>query len=178
MSTRKRLFRPGVGARIEAFTAAWSSEAMYPGAMLCINSLITTSQGVSGVIDGGTLGALDYVECQMAAEDVAGAEASFLGVFRGTSINSVADWSELLAHVVADGDLVIVQNYGVHPGIWITDAGTVGDFIKMPATAEGEGVASSTQDTEGADFAMVLATGVSTTMGDAQHNCIGWVRPG
>lgn len=178
MSNAKSVFRPGKGQVIESFTAAFSSEAMYPGALVCINTLIPTSQGSSGVIEGQTLAALDYIECQMAAEDVAGAEACMLGSVRGKSIDAVQDWSQLLAHVLADGDLAIIQNWGVHPGIWITDAGTVGDHIQLSATAEGEGVASSTLNTEGADVATVLATGVSTTMGDAQHNCIGWVRPG
>jgi hypothetical protein len=174
----KGLFRPGAGSRIESFTAAFSSEVMYPGALVCINTLIPTSQGVSGVIEGKTLGVLDYIECQMAAGDVLGAEACMLGSVRGTSINSVANWADVSGDVFADGDLAIIQNYGVHPGIWITDAGTVGDYITLHATQEGEGVASSTLDTEGADVAVVLATGVAATFGDAQHNCIGWVRPG
>ena len=78
--------------------------------------------------------------------------------------------------VIADGDLVIIQNYGVHPGIWVDDTSVVGDHITMHATAEGEGVTTTTPDASGADYATVLATGVSTTMGDAQHNCIGWVK--
>ena len=176
MSMMRNLFRPGPGRRIEEFTAAYVMETTYPGTYVCINSEVPTAQGASGVLDGGTLGILDYVECEHIAEDVAGAEAGFLGCIRGKAINAVNDWTNVLGDVQADGDLAIIQTFGVHPGGWTVDVGALGDHIGVHATLEGESDPSSTISADGYDMGMQLRLGTSVTMGDAQHNAIVWVR--
>jgi len=170
----RQLFRPGPGNRIEEFTAGYLSETCYPGSWMCMNTLIPTSQGVSGVLGGGTLGGADFIEVVKAAADVAGAEAMMVGCLRGTSINSVKDWTNTSADVMADGDLGIIQTWGVHPGAWITDAGTLGDGIHIHATQEGEAVAATATATD--DCGAALGTGFSVTQGDAQHGVVAWVR--
>jgi hypothetical protein len=170
----KSIFRPGPGQRIEQFTAAFVMETVYPGSWVCINTEVPTAQGVSGVLGGGTLGVLDYIECELAAADVLGAESCMLGSVRGVGINSVADWTDVSGDALANNDLAIIQSWGVHPGVWITDVGALGDHIALHATQEGEGVASSTSATD--DVGTQLRLGTSVTMGDAQHNAIGWVR--
>jgi hypothetical protein len=151
-------------------------ENVYPGSWVCINSEVPTAQGASGVLGGGTLGVLDYVECELIAEDVLGAEAGFLGCVRGSGINNVKDWTDVSGDVLANNDLAIIQSWGVHPGGWIVDAGALGDFIGVHATNEGEGDPSSTMSADGYDMGMQLRLGTSVTMGDAQHNAIVWVR--
>jgi hypothetical protein len=172
----KSIFRPGPGQRIEQFTAAYVMEAVYPGSWVCINTEVPTAQGNSGVLGGGTLGVLDYVECELIAEDVLGAEACFLGCVRGTGINSVSDWTDVSGDVLANYDLAIIQSWGVHPGGWIIDVGALGDFIGVHATEAGEGDPSSTMSADGYDMGTQLRLGTSVTMGDAQHNAIVWVR--
>ncbi len=176
MSMMRNLFRPGAGRRIEEFTTAFLMETTYPGTWVCINSEVPTAQGVSGVLEGETLGILDYVECEHIAEDVAGAEAGFLGCIRGKSINAVNDWTNVLGDVQSNNDLAVIQTFGVHPGGWTVDAGALGDHIGLHATQEGESDPSSTISADGYDMGMQLRTGTSVTMGDAQHNAIVWVR--
>jgi hypothetical protein len=176
MSMIKSLFRPGAGARIEQYTSAFVMEAVYPGSWVCVNTEVPTAQGASGVLDGQTLGVLDYVECELIAEDVLGAEACFLGCVRGASIDAVNDWTDVSGDVLANNDLAIIQSWGVHPGGWIVDVGALGDFIGVHATNEGEGDPSSTMSADGYDMGAQLRLGTSVTMGDAQHNAIVWVR--
>ncbi len=176
MSMMKSLFRPGAGRRIEQFTTAFVMETVYPGSFVCINSEVPTAQGVAGVLEGETLGELDYVECELIAEDVLGAEAGFLGCVRGKSINAVNDWTDVLANALANNDLAVIQTWGVHPGGWTVDVGALGDHLGVHADQEGESDPSSTISPDGYDMGMQLATGASTTMGDAQHNAIVFVR--
>ena len=176
MSQARSIFRPGPGQRIEEFTAAYAMEAVYPGSWVCINTEVPTAQGSSGVLGGGTLGVLDYIECELAAADVLGAEACMLGSVRGTSINQVTDWTDVSGDVAANGDLLIIQSWGVHPGVWIGDVGALGDHIELHATTEGEATAVNAVEASGGSVGTQLRLGTVVTMGDAQENAIAWVR--
>ncbi len=176
MSMARNLFRPGAGLRIEEFTTAFLMETTYPGTWVCINSEVPTSQGVAGVLEGETLGVLDYVECEHIAEDVAGAEAGFLGCVRGKSINDVNDWTNVLGNVQSNNDLAVIQTFGVHPGGWTVDVGALGDHIGIHQDQEGESDPSSTISPDGADMGMQLRIGTNVEFGDTQQNAIVWVR--
>ena len=134
MSSRG-IFVPGKGSTVASYTAAVASGAFYPGDWVSINTVVPTSQGVSGVYRGQTLGGADFIECVLSDSDVVGAEAGCLGCMHGLTINAPANWETVTSNVVADGDVVIIQNWGVHPqGAQVT-GGTLGDNLHIGTDA-------------------------------------------
>jgi hypothetical protein len=134
----KTLFRPGRGSVIEGYTAAFSDGAtggINPGDWLQLSTTDPTAQGVSGVIQGETLGATDYVECTAFITTGLGCGTLCLGVSMGKSITAVSNWSDVSGQVYADGDLVIIQRKGIHPvGRQVTGA-VLGNYLQASTIA-------------------------------------------
>jgi hypothetical protein len=144
MSQSRMIFRPGPGAVVQAFTAGFVDSVLgYPADWYSLSTVAPATQGSSGTLGGGTLGAADYVEVTLLDTDNAGAEGLALGVSMGPGIGSVSNWDDVNAHVAADGDLIVIQCWGVHPqGRQVTGA-TLGDHL-AGATVAGEPTNSAT----------------------------------
>lgn len=157
MSTMSRkLFRPGPGSVLASYLQAYSDGVIYPADWVALSTTIPTSQGASGVLGGGTLGTNDYVECTLLDTDNAGAELLALGVCMGKGIGSVSNWDDVNSEVLADGDLCVIQCWGVHPQGRQATGAVLGDFL-APSTVAGEPTNSTTHAV--GDVGVALATG-------------------
>ena len=137
MSMERKLFRPGKGQTLAAYTAAVSDGAMYPGDWVALSTTVPTSQGASGVMFGQTLTATDYLECTLLDTDNLGAHVLAMGVLMGKGIGAVSTWTDVTSAVVADQDVVVIQSFGIHPNASGADTGLLGDYI-YPTTVAGE----------------------------------------
>lgn len=140
MSMIKQIFRPGKGSVIQKFTTAVADSTMYPHDWVMLSTTVPTSQGVSGVYGGETLGAFDYIEMEpLLITGKLGNGGLCLGVLMGKSISSVGDISTLtLANdALVDGDVGVVQCHGVHPKTRQVTGGLLGDYLS-PSTVAGE----------------------------------------
>lgn len=142
-SLTKSLFRPGKGSTIAQYTCAVADGVIYPADWVSLATTAPTSQGASGVFEGQTLALTDFIEASLMDTDVAGHEGLALGVVMGKGIGSVAAWSNVLPHVLADGDIMIIQNWGIHPQGRQVASGVAGDQLAPSATA-GEPTNSTT----------------------------------
>lgn len=133
MPTVRHLFRPGQGQTIVRYTAAVSDGVIYPGDWVSLSIAAPTSQGVSGVMFGKTLGAADFLECTLSSTAV-GMSSLCLGVCMGKSITAVSNWTNVLANVLADQDIAIIQCAGVHPNARQAASGVAGDYLITSAT--------------------------------------------
>lgn len=136
----KGIFRPGRGAVIQSFTTAVSDGVIYPADWVALSTTAPTSQGPNGDGTGlefGTLTAEDYVECTLLDTDNAGGEGLALGVCMGENIGSVSDWTNVLGQVLADGDVCVIQCWGVHPNGRQVTGGVLGDQL-APSGVAGE----------------------------------------
>ena len=129
------LFRPGKGKVIAQYTAAVANAVMYPADWVQLDTLVPTSQGASGVFEGETLGALDYIECELLDSDSLGAGSLALGVVMGKGLGSVTDWETVTSHVLADQDIVVIQRRGIHPQGAQADTGLLGDYLSATTVA-------------------------------------------
>lgn len=130
------LFRPGRHSVIASYTAAWASEACYPGDWVSLlAATVPGSQGVSGVYDGQSLTDVDYVEFEALDSGTAGSEGLALGCLMGPGIGSVANWEDVLPNVMADLDLAVIQCWGVHPQGSQLDSGNIGEHLAASTTA-------------------------------------------
>lgn len=153
----KGLFRPRKGSVIQAFTAGFADGTGYPADWYSLNAAeAPTAQGSSGVLDGTTLGATDYVEVAPLDTDDAGSEGLALGVAMGKGIGAVGNWDDVNGDSFADGDLIVIQCWGVHPqGRQVTGA-VLGDHLAA-STVAGEPTNSTTAAAH--DVGVALETG-------------------
>jgi hypothetical protein len=138
MSMMRSLFRPGAGSVIQRFTTAVADGAMYPADWVMLSTLVPTSQAVSGVFEGKTLGSFDYIEMELAiVTGKLGNRGLVLGVLMGKSIGAVSDWENVTSEVLADGDVGVIQSHGVHPQVRQAPTGLLGDYL-YTGTVAGE----------------------------------------
>jgi len=108
---------------------------MYPGDWVQLDTLVPTSQGVGGVFGGQTLGATDYIECELFITTSLGCGTLCLGVLMGAGIGSVSDWETVTGQVLADQDICVIQSKGIHPQGAQADTGILGDYLSASSTA-------------------------------------------
>lgn len=133
----KRLFRPGKGQVCESYTAAVADGVIYPADWVMLSTTAPGSQGTTaGEIEGKTLGDFDYVECELAiVTGKLGCAGLTLGVVMGKGIDSVSNWENVTANVLADGDVCVIQNWGVHPQVRQAATGLLGDYLYLGTVA-------------------------------------------
>jgi len=120
---------------IVEYTTAFSSGAFYPADWVSLNTLVPTSQGSSGVVNGETLTATDYVEVVLWDADNLGCGNLCLGVLMGKGIHSVSNWENVTSEILADGDMCVIQTKGIHPQGSQADTGLLGDYLVASSTA-------------------------------------------
>jgi hypothetical protein len=147
MSMMRKLFRPGQGQTIEAYTTAVASEAMYPHDFVSLVSTDPTSQGSSGVFEGKTLGDYDYIECALT---LVATNRTCLGVLMGKSIDAVSNIADVSGEVLADGDVAVIQYRGVHPRCSQAATGLIDEYLIASSTGgEASNVLSAAAGTTG-----------------------------
>jgi len=160
----RRLFRPGAGSVIASYTSAISDGVIYPGDWVQLSTTAPGSQGVSGVVGGKTLSATDYVECTLLVTTALGCGTLALGVVMGKSIGDVSNWTNVTSKVLADQDLCVIQNRGIHPNAAGADSAVLGDYLQASTTA-GEPVNGVSGTVTGSlrPLGVVMATSVAYT---------------
>jgi hypothetical protein len=137
MSGFARLFRPGAGQVLQSFTTAVADGVMYPADWVMLSTTVPTSQGTTaGEFEGKTLGTFDYIEAELAiVTGKLGCGGLVLGVVMGKSISSVSNWENVTSAVLADGDVMTIQNWGVHPQVRQAATGLLGDYLYLGTVA-------------------------------------------
>ncbi len=136
MSLARALFRPGKGSTIAQFTAGVSTGVIYPADFVSLDITAPTSQGASGVFEGETLALVaDFIEVSLMDTGTDGHEGLALGVCMGKGIAAVSNWANVLSNVLADGDIMVIQCWGIHPQARQDAAGTAGDQLAPSSTA-------------------------------------------
>jgi len=136
MSVGKVLFRPGRGKVITQYTAGVADGVIDAGDWVALSITAPTSQGASGVFEGETLLLVaDFIEVSLCDTDVAGHEGLCLGVCMGGGIGAVSSWADVSAEVLADGDIAIIQNWGIHPATRQVASGVAGDQLATSSVA-------------------------------------------
>jgi hypothetical protein len=110
---------------------------MYPGDWVMLSTTVPTSQGVTaGEHEGKTLGTFDYIECELAiTTSKPGCAGLMLGVLMGKGIGTVANWEDVSGDVLANGDVAVIQNWGVHPQVrQAADPSVIGDYLIVGTT--------------------------------------------
>ena len=132
----KSLFRPGAGQVIAQYTSAVSDGVIYPTDWVALSITAPTSQGSSGVFEGKTLALVaDFIEASLCDTGVDGHEGLCLGVCMGKGIGAVSDWSDVSGEVLADGDVMVIQCWGIHPQGRQVASGVAGDQLATSAVA-------------------------------------------
>ncbi len=136
MSLGRALFRPGKGKTIAQYTAGVADGAIDPGDWVALSITAPTSQGVSGVFEGETLLLVaDFIEVSLCDTDTAGHEGLCLGVCMGAGIGAVSRWADVSAEVLADGDIAVIQCWGIHPAARQVASGVAGDQLATSSVA-------------------------------------------
>jgi len=135
MSLVRHLFRPAQGQTLASYTAAVADAAMYPGDWVMLSTIAPSSQGVSGVMFGKTLAATDYLECTSLLTTNLGCGTLALGVVMGKAVGSVKAWTDVSGDVLADQDVAIIQNWGIHPNASGADTAVLGDYLQASSVA-------------------------------------------
>ena len=118
-----------------SYTSAVADAAMYPGDWVQLSTTAPGSQGVSGVMFGKTLAATDYLECTGLITTALGCGTLALGVVMGKSIGAVSNWTDVTANALADQDVAVIQNWGIHPNASGADTAVLGDYLQASSTA-------------------------------------------
>lgn len=140
MSMMRKLFRPAAGQTHARYEAAFvNGTAVYPGDLVCWDVTAPTDQGSSGVLEGKTLGATDFLFVILPPANSSGRQA---GIVQGPTINRASGATALTNDTVA-----VVQTWGVCPdvfavtstdsaaGILLTAAATTGGVTQILGTA-------------------------------------------
>jgi hypothetical protein len=177
MSMMRKLFVPGAGQTLASYIAAVAEGVMYPGDLVSLSPTVPTSQGVSGVFRGQTLALTDFIECELSDAAVAGSEGNALGFLHGKTINAPASWEDVSAHALADGDVAIIQSWGVHPQAAQLDTGLIGEHLAVSATP---GEAGNSATIAGCDVGVnMVASSTYTRVSAADtHGAVAFVRVG
>lgn len=152
MGMTKALFRPGKGKVIEGYTTAVAQEAIYPNewVQFAIDDPETAQGVTAGQFEGESLGAYDYIECEFLNTGNVGCGVLALGVSMGAGIDAVSNIADTSGDVAADGDVIIIQRYGVHPRTSQVAGGTAGDYLIASGTdGEADNVLTAAAGTTG-----------------------------
>ena len=155
MSMARKLFRPGQGqvpARFAAFRL--NGTAAYRGDVVMLDTTAPGSQGASGVVDGKTLGANDFiyvVSTTLPANEATIGQGAVAGVIEG---KGVGDRNTTTA--LTDDGIVIVQVAGVHEQVWMSANTGVAQWLALADSTSTLGAARP-----------IVGVGV-TTLGGAQ----------
>lgn len=132
MSMMHKLFRPGKGAVPQRFIAAFvNATTSYRGDVAVWDTTAPTSQGASGVLEGKTLGASDFVFVTIAPATASNSYGLLAGVYEGTTIGDKDTVNNF-----PNDSLAIVQTWGVHDTVGcVDDTVAVGAVLTMSTVA-------------------------------------------
>lgn len=160
MTMMHKLFRPGKGSVHARFTTAFvNGTAVYPGDVVCWDTTAPASQGASGVVDGKTLGATDFVFVQLPPAAALAAAGLQAGIVQGKT-NGLARGPGATA--MTNDNLAIIQTWGVCP-----------DVYAVTSTDSAAGIICSVAATTGA-VTQALATAAEATTVAGAVNMVGF----
>lgn len=142
MSMMRKIFRPGQGAVHKRFAAAFvNATTSYRGDIAVWDTTPPTDQGASGVLEGKTLGANDFIYVTIAPATAANSIGILAGVYEGKAVGD-----RDTVNFFPDNSLAIVQTWGIHDSVYmVDDTVAAGALIYMSTTAgAGQDVAAST----------------------------------
>lgn len=133
MGMIRKLFRPGAGQKSQHYTAAFvNGTAVYRGDFVVWDTTAPTSQGSSGVLEGKTLGANDFIFVTQSTSTLACGVGA--GVVEGKSIGN-----RDTATAMTNDNIAIIQNWGVFDThCQVSTATAVGDVLLSYSTVAGE----------------------------------------
>ncbi len=179
MSQMRKLFRPGAGQTIRWFTAAFVEATTYPHDWVNLSGTATSGQGPGGdgVLEGKTLGTNDFVYVELADSANNGVPGTELGVVMGSGIGAVANTADVSGDSVAADNMVVIQQFGVHPVV-ATDGNasvtaeylTIGTAAGIADAASGEGASTFT------NVGIALGTDAAYTRAVAATGGVAWIR--
>lgn len=135
----RKLFRPGQGQRPAKY-CAWfiNGTASYRGDSVILDATAPTSQGSSGVLEGKTLGAADFVFVTPSAATTTSDWGLQAGVIEGPCVGH-----KDTVTAMTNDTVVVVQTWGIHDKVQVssTDTAASSKLYISDGTAAGAGVA-------------------------------------
>lgn len=171
MMTRS-VFRPGKGATTSKFIAAYcNGTAVYRGDFVVWDTTAPTSQGSSGVVNGETLGATDFIYVTTSTT-TAGSIGKGAGVVEGGGAIGTGIGNRNTTTAVGDDKIAICMTYGVFSTHCQCDTATAaGDLLLAASTVAGQLIDSAAPTSavltnsanDGAIAAFVMVTDATYT---------------
>lgn len=133
MSMMRKLFRPGAGQVVQRFTAAFvNATTSYRGDVAVWDSTAPTDQGSSGVLEGKTLGANDFVYVTICPATAVNSFGILAGVYEGPNVGNRSSVTNF-----ADDSLAIIQTWGVHENVRTADDTVAAGALLYVSTTAG-----------------------------------------
>ena len=173
MSMMRKIFRPGAGAVHKRFVAAFvNATTSYRGDAAIWDSTPPTDQGASGVLEGKTLGANDFIYVTICPATIANSHGLHAGVYEGKSIGDTDTVNNLL-----DDSLAIVQTWGIHDTVRTVDDTVAAKALLIASTTAGALADAATSTLEGQMVGVAMTADTTYTRGTATAYCVtGFVR--
>ena len=173
MSMMRKIFRPGAGAVHKRFVAAFvNATTSYRGDTAIWDTTAPTDQGASGVLEGKTLGANDFIYVTICPATIANSHALHAGVYEGKSIGDTDTVNNLL-----NDSLAIVQTWGIHDTVQTADDTVAAKALLIASTTAGALADAATSTLEGQLVAVAMTTQATYTRGtDTKNNVTGFIR--
>lgn len=132
MSMMRKIFRPGAGAVHKRFVAAFvNATTSFRGDVAIWDKTAPTDQGTSGVLEGKTLGANDFIYVTIAPATAANSIGVLAGVYEGKGISDTDT-----VNYFPDNSLAIVQTWGIHEKVrTVDDTVAAGALLYMSTDA-------------------------------------------
>lgn len=161
MSMMRKLFRPGKGQVPQRFIAAFvNATTSYRGDVAVWDTTAPTSQGATGVVDGQTLGANDFIFVTICPATAVNSFGLLAGVYEGTHVGDRSSVTNF-----ADDSLAIVQTWGVHENVRTVDDTVAAGALLYVSTTAGAcaDVAAADIDSTDSTYSATGLVGVSLT---------------
>jgi hypothetical protein len=174
MSMMHKLFRPRPGHRPQRFCAAFvNGTTSYRGDVAVWDTTAPTSQGASGVLEGRTLRANDFIYVTIAPATASNSYGRLAGVYEGTTIGDTDTVNNL-----ADDACVIVQTWGVHDTVRTVDATVATGALLTMSTTAGAAADGASSTLEGGMVGVALTEDTTYTRGTAttENKVTGFIR--
>lgn len=173
---QRQIFRPAVGQAHAKYVAAYLNNtnasgvtASYRGDVVVWDTTAPTSQGASGVLDGQTLGATDFIYVTPTTTATDRLPAGYLeGRTVGDTVTSVP---------LVDDTLIVVQIAGLFRNhAWVLNAGAARQVLNTHTVSGQSANAAATTNDDGAITAVQMNAVANYTRDATQSGCTIWVK--
>jgi hypothetical protein len=174
MSMMRQIFRPGAGQTPKRFVAAFvNATTSFRGDVAVWDTTAPTDQGSSGLLEGKTLGANDFIFVTIAPATASNSYGLLAGVYEGTTVGDTDTVNNLSNDAVA-----IVQTWGVHDTVrTVDDTVAIGAVLTMSTTA-GACADGASSTLEGGLVGVAMTVDTTYTRGTVttENKVTGFVR--